>query len=295
MQRSTQSVVFSAFAAGLLLVLIELSNSKSDDLILVSGNFSYECWMSAIYTGYIIGRYAGKRLVVEDAEGIDLVLNRDSRRKYVRPAGRAIEKTVNISNPCENVGKGDVKIDECPFPQWVYTSSQFGPLVRREFQFNAANIVGNLLFAERAEKTERSESAERRVVASIRSRGVGKVSAEVLSDCFESPPEGLVILNLKKNQPFEESRRQLDEMINSKFTIFSAGSGLGFFGQAINGNPGFYVSGYSKRCIKLMSSQSGSLEPWYAPKKFTGFTTNNHLRVCGPNAEDVRLFVRNLL
>ena len=64
----------------------------------------------------------------------------------------------------------------------------------------------------------------------------------------------------------------------------------------MQGRKGGFVNTIDKICVNVTNSQCGSLFHTYCPEtKYEIFRTNNRMFVCGPNVNDVRLYIDYLL
>lgn len=200
------------------------------------------------------------------------------------------------------------------WPQALYTHHVIAPWLRRNFGFHAAYFIGNYLFGEEHEPSECNLSG----IQGTAVEGFGYYHGEeikpeefhsYLPRCGEHSQNVEIVTNREINgdhkckavthyddRNITEAICAIRKLTRSKRIIQTFGSRIGFWANALQGTKGGFINTFSRVCINMTNSQQGSIWHTYCPWfKTEVFRTSSFFSVCGPNAEDARLYIEYLL
>ena len=210
----------------------------------------------------------------------------------------------------------NVLIANVSWPLSLYTHHIVAPFLRNNFGFHAAYFIGSYLYGTNTKPDdcvieETDDVIEAHIFPLDREMMRLFEYPGVLSRCgIQSSHQAVAITNSQDesmhNNQFQRVELVDDEdqnfvcnlrrMVSAGHLTFTFGSRYGFWGAAMNGKKGGYVNGIDKICVNVSNSQCGSLWHTFCPEdKHWIFRTNNQLFNCGPNANDVRLYLEYLL
>ena len=202
------------------------------------------------------------------------------------------------------------------WPLSLYTHHIVAPFLRDNFGFHAAYFIGNYLYGTDTKPEECFVDNADHVVEAHRfiyDREMMRLYEYngVIQRCgIPSSQQAFVVTNDQEEGQNNAQFRQVEivddeedgfvcnlrRMVSAQHLVFTFGSRYGFWGAAMNGKKGGYVNGIDKICVNVTHSQCGSLWHTFCPEdKHWIFRTNNQLFNCGPNANDVRLYIEYLL
>jgi len=227
-----------------------------------------------------------------------------------------IELPTDYQFGCANVSPKYQKlmISNSTWPQALYTHHVIAPFLRESFSFHAAYFLGNYLFGT-DENNDCVLKSKKNIVEAWKFAGdrdmmsVGEYSNHI-GRCGLTGNDNDLITN-DRNSQFDKNKYQeilnieddedsiscsLYKMMSYEKIIHTFGSRLGFWASAMQGRKGGFMNGIDRICINVTNSQCGSLWHTYCPAdKHWLYRTNNRMFVCGPNVNDVRLYIEYLL
>ena len=219
----------------------------------------------------------------------------------------------------------NIQFSEASWPQVLYTHHEIAPKMRESFGFHAAYFLGNFLFGT-LEKPKEScfmnnadDIVEGWSFVYFYNDMIGNPEAAInssdfhffLGRCGVEPSTMSLITNdnisqIKANTykeiiTYDNSPEKLycalRKMTSSKRIIHTFGSRLGFWATALQGSKGGFINTIDKICVNLTNSQQGSLWHTFCPAKLSNivYRTNNWFYICGPNAQDAKMYIEYLL
>ena len=221
---------------------------------------------------------------------------------------------------CANVGQRFPKllIANITWPQALYTHHIIAPFLRDNFGFHAAYFMGNYLFGTDQKPNEdclvdnnmkhvvevHKFKEDREMMKSWEFPNIVK-RCGILNDddVFAITNDEQVSFpntNFQRTEHVDDEDQSfvcnLRRIVSAEHVVHTFGSRYGFWGAAMQGRKGGFVNSIDKICVNMTNSQCGSLWHTFCPeeKKWI-FRTNNRMFVCGPNVNDVRLYIEYLL
>ncbi|EAY16598.1 hypothetical protein TVAG_434350 [Trichomonas vaginalis G3] len=238
---------------------------------------------------------------------------------YIKDSGdniQGIELPSDYQFGCIDISNKypDLLINNITWPQVLYTHYKVAPFLRNNFGFHAAYYVGNYLFGTSEPPKDECKSTNDNVLEAHNFNDgiefippVG-ISKSLLERCDVKPEISVVTNdpNARFGEGFSDVTYVTDEdeafvcglrkIISAQRVVHTFGSRYGWWAAAMQGRKGGYINTLDRICVKVANSQAASLWHTYCPvEKNTIMRTNNRMFVCGPNANDARLYVEYLL
>ncbi|KAH0787259.1 hypothetical protein GPJ56_008770 [Histomonas meleagridis] len=208
----------------------------------------------------------------------------------------------------------NVFINGYSWPQAFYVHHDIAPFLRGNFGYHAAYFLGNYLFGNSTKPPNKCfHDTTSTIIEGYQSQGTDSELKPcnffyTLPRCGIDPSQASMIANENCSQKhFKETFWYnvddpnqnvcaLRKLTSAKRIVQTFGSRLGFWATALQGSKGSFVNTVDKICVNMTNSQQGSLWHTYCPNnKKDVFKTNSYFFICGPNAEDGRLYLDYLL
>jgi hypothetical protein len=253
----------------------------------------FGCHLSAVYNGFLIALLTERKLVVTNELWV-----RPSFDSEVRGQHSSIDLPSNWTFPCEELIKRQevLEIKGCFWPQVSYIHNDLGPKIRENFGIHAAHYIVNFLVNLSYARNCKLVKNETVVGVTHHDREWGFGEAEFskrIAKCGYSA-DVKVIRDTEGNTD-ASNLCVLKRIINSESVVYLFGSVVGWFGMAMQGRAGAVVDLDGPSCMQLRNSQCGSIIHTYNPRKFFHFVVNNDFLICGPNYNEIRLFMRYMM
>ena len=277
--------------------------------------YKLEDRMTMLYHAFQIG-IATSREVYIDKSLFPFNLSNIIKDSKGKIAG--IELPTDYQFGCANVGQRFQKllIANVTWPQALYTHHIIAPYLRENFGFHAAYFIGNYLFgtSETPEEdclvgdikfaVEAYKYHDNSYMMSLweftryteRCGVIG--DAAVITNDKGSGFENTNYKNVNYVEPDEGESFVCNfrKIMSAEYIVHTFGSRYGFWAAAMQGRKGGFVNTIDRICVNVTNSQCGSLFHTYCPEQLSEiFRTNNRMFVCGPNVNDVRLYIDYLL
>lgn len=238
---------------------------------------------------------------------------------YIKESGdkiTGIELPSDYQFGCSDISDKypNILINNISWPQVLYTHHKVAPVFRDNFGLHAAYFIGNYLFGT---SEEPDSSCKVRTKFAYEGHNFydgndmitpGQANEFILNRCGTNGPVSVVTNDAHTNfDAFITDRFLVDDenekficglrkLVSAEKVIHTFGSRYGWWAAAMQGRKGGYVNVLDRICVNVANSQCASLWHTYCPiEKNTIFRTNNRMFVCGPNANDVRLYIDYLL
>ncbi|OHT11226.1 hypothetical protein TRFO_01180 [Tritrichomonas foetus] len=224
----------------------------------------------------------------------------------------------------------NIEIKSSSWAQSLYTSNIIAPIIKQNFGYHAAYILGNYLFGSSEKPKSECFIDNTEIVVEgwvPENKGLDSPTRyhEFYNRCGFNDNEttmlfssslittnSSIIHDLNMNVDFSQSNYdkilhfdsndqhslvcELHALISARKIVRTFGSMLGFWANALQGSKGYYINGIDHICVNLTNSQQGSLFHTFVPRDYHWlYYANDWFYLCGTNVDEAHLYLDYLL
>ena len=271
--------------------------------------------LSMLYQGMQIAIATRRKLVTNLHKFGKLILPKVIQQ--MDPSDKYMELPTDHNFACSDISPRypNLRLNSNSWPQVLYTHHDIAPILRNNFGFHAAYFIGNYLFGEKEKPSEcELPDSQNTTVEGFKYHNGYVVNPNEYYNYLKRCGEDHNNVEIITNQQFDDKSKYktvtyyddnnineaicaIRKLTHSRRIIQTFGSRIGFWANALQGTKGGFINVIDRLCVNMTNSQQGSLWHTYCPPEMMKdvFRTNSIFYVCGPNAEDARLFIEYLL